>query len=43
MHLRGKWLVEIAEMSSFNNAEAHTLKEFLTQTEERIHPQICPE
>jgi hypothetical protein len=40
MHLRGKWLIEIAEMSSFNAAEAHTLKEFLTQTEERYTPKF---
>ena len=40
MHLRGKWLIEIAEMSSFNSAEAHTLKEFLTQTEERYTPKF---
>jgi predicted P-loop ATPase len=39
MHLRGKWLIEIAEMSSFSSAEAHTLKEFLTQTEERYIPK----
>mgnify|MGYP005815626239 CR=1 FL=1 len=39
MHLRGKWLIEIAEMSSFNAAESHTLKEFLTQTEERYIPK----
>lgn len=39
MHLRGKWLIEIAEMSSFNAAETHTLKEFLTQTEERYVPK----
>lgn len=39
MHLRGKWLIEIAEMSSFNAAESHTLKEFLTQTEERYTPK----
>src|ERR1700744_6589723 len=39
MHLRGKWLIEIAEMSSFNAAETHTLKEFLTQTEERYLPK----
>lgn len=39
MHLRGKWLIEIAEMSSFNAAESHKLKEFLTQTEERYTPK----
>jgi predicted P-loop ATPase len=41
MHLRGKWLIEIAEMSSFNAAESHTLKEFLTQTEERYTPKFA--
>lgn len=40
MHLRGKWLIEIAEMSSFSNAESHKLKEFLTQTEERYTPKF---
>lgn len=39
MHLRGKWLIEIAEMSSFSAAESHTLKEFLTQTHERFTPK----
>jgi predicted P-loop ATPase len=39
MHLRGKWLIEIAEMSSFSATETHTLKEFLTQTEERYTPK----
>jgi predicted P-loop ATPase len=39
MHLRGKWLVEIAELSSFNKAETHTLKEFITQAVERYTPK----
>lgn len=39
MHLRGKWLIEIAEMSSFSAAESHTLKEFITQTDERYTPK----
>ena len=39
MHLRGKWLIEIAEMSSFSAAESHTLKEFITQTVERYTPK----
>ena len=41
MHLRGKWLIEIAELSSFSSAETHTLKEFLTQTEERYTPKYA--
>jgi predicted P-loop ATPase len=41
MHLRGKWLIEIAEMSSFSAAESHTLKEFITQTEERYTPKFA--
>lgn len=39
MHLRGKWLIEIAEMSSFSSAEVHTLKQFLTQKEEKYTPK----
>ena len=39
MHLRGKWLIEIAEMSAFSAAGSHKLKEFLTQTEERYTPK----
>ena len=38
MHLRGKWLIEIAELSSFGKAEAGALKAFLTQAEERFTP-----
>ncbi len=40
MHLRGKWLVEIGEMSSFNKADTNALKEFITQTEERYTPKF---
>lgn len=40
MHLRGKWLIEIGEMSSFSGAEAHTLKAFLTQTHENYVPKF---
>ena len=39
MHLRGKWLIEIAEMSSFSAAESHTLKEFITQSHEQYTPK----
>lgn len=41
MHLRGKWLIEIAEMSSIGKAEAGALKAFLTQTEERYTPKYA--
>ncbi len=38
-HLRGKWLIEIAELSSIGKTEAGALKAFLTQTEERYVPK----
>jgi predicted P-loop ATPase len=41
MHLRGKWLIEIAEMSSISRAEAGALKALLTQTEERCTPKFA--
>ena len=31
MYLRGKWLVEIAELASFSKADQRTLKDFITQ------------
>jgi predicted P-loop ATPase len=37
-HLRGKWLIEIAEMSSFSKVETAQLKAFLTRTEEQYRP-----
>ena len=40
MHLRGKWLIEIAEMSSISKAEAGELKAFLTRREERDTPKF---
>jgi predicted P-loop ATPase len=37
-HLRGKWLVEVAEMSALSKAENAALKAFLTRTTERYRP-----
>jgi predicted P-loop ATPase len=38
MHLRGKWLVEWAEMRAYTRAEADQTKAFLTRTVERYRP-----
>jgi len=37
-HLRGKWLVEVAEMHSFDRAQTAHLKSFITRQEERYRP-----
>lgn len=38
VHLRGKWLLEIPEMHSFNKAESTHLKSFISRQEERFRP-----
>ncbi len=38
-HLRGKWLIEISELSSISKAEAEELKAFITQKVENYTPK----
>jgi len=38
LHLRNKWLIEIAEMSAMSRAESAALKAFITRQEERYRP-----
>jgi hypothetical protein len=37
-HLRGKWLIEWAEMRAYSRAETNQVKAFLTRTVERYRP-----
>lgn len=38
VHLNGKWLIEVAEMSALSKAEAGALKSFITRDTERYRP-----
>jgi predicted P-loop ATPase len=38
LHLRGKWLVEVAELHTFNRSETAALKAFITRREDIYRP-----
>ncbi len=40
MHLRGKWLIEVAEMSAISKADSNALKVFISKEEERFTPKF---
>lgn len=41
MHLRGKWLIEISELSAFGRADAARLKQFLSSAVEKYTPKFA--
>jgi predicted P-loop ATPase len=41
MHLRGKWLIEISELSAFSRADGHRLKAFITNQCEQFIPKYA--
>ncbi len=40
MHLCGKWLIEIGELSAIGKADTEALKSFITQQEEKYTPKF---
>jgi len=38
LHLNGKWLIGIGELSAMGKADANVLKSFITRTEEQYRP-----